>query len=61
MKRSDEYHKRVERSDEDNAYVGKCPDLVTGIHGEARAFNEPLSCLGNDGGGAVGCGTLCPS
>ena len=30
----DRYHKWVEWSDEDQVYVGKCPDLITGIHGE---------------------------
>ena len=34
MKKSDQYHKWVEWSSEDQAYVGKCPDLITGIHGE---------------------------
>jgi predicted RNase H-like HicB family nuclease len=33
MRPIDRYHKWVEWSDEDEAYVGKCPDLVTGIHG----------------------------
>jgi len=32
-KRSDQYHKWVEWSDEDGVYVGKGPDLITGIHG----------------------------
>jgi hypothetical protein len=34
MKTSDQYHKWVEWSEEDNAYVGRCPDLITGIHGD---------------------------
>jgi predicted RNase H-like HicB family nuclease len=34
MKQSDRYHKWVEWSDEDRTYVGKCPDLITGIHGD---------------------------
>lgn len=34
MKTSDRYHKRVEWSDEDQTYLGRCPDLITGIHGE---------------------------
>lgn len=33
MKESDKYHKWVEWSEEDQAYLGKCPDLITGIHG----------------------------
>jgi hypothetical protein len=34
MKTSDQYHKWVEWSEEDQVYIGKCPDLVTGIHGD---------------------------
>jgi hypothetical protein len=34
MKASDQYHQGVEWSDEDQIYIGKCPDLITGIHGE---------------------------
>lgn len=34
MKTSDKYHKWVEWSEEDQAYLGKCPDLITGIHGD---------------------------
>jgi len=34
MKATDQYHKWVEWSEEDRAYVGKCPDLITGIHGD---------------------------
>lgn len=34
MKTSDQYHKWVEWSQEDQTYVGKCPDLITGIHGD---------------------------
>ncbi|MCD4763364.1 MAG: hypothetical protein K8R28_04985 [Desulfobacterales bacterium] len=33
MKISDKYHKWVEWSEEDQVYIGKCPDLITGIHG----------------------------
>ncbi len=33
MKTSDQYHKWVEWSEEDQVYVGLCPDLITGIHG----------------------------
>lgn len=33
MKLSDRYLKWVEWSDEDQVYVGKCPDLITGVHG----------------------------
>lgn len=33
---------RVERSEEDQTYIGKCPDLITGIHGEnpVRLYSE---------------------
>ena len=34
MKTSDQYHKWVEWSEEDHVYIGKCPDLITGIHGD---------------------------
>jgi predicted RNase H-like HicB family nuclease len=34
MKTADQYHKWVEWSDEDQTYLGKCPDLITGIHGD---------------------------
>ena len=34
MKTVDQYHRWVEWSEEDQVYVGKCPDLITGIHGE---------------------------
>ena len=34
MKASDQYHKWVEWSVEDQVYIGKCPDLITGIHGD---------------------------
>ena len=34
MKTIDRYHKWVEWSEEDQVYVGKCPDLITGIHGD---------------------------
>lgn len=31
----DRYHKWVEWSDDGQVYIGKCPDLITGIHGDA--------------------------
>lgn len=37
MKTSDNYHKWIEWNDEDQVYIGKCPDLITGIHG-----NDPI-------------------
>jgi hypothetical protein len=42
MKPSDRYHKWVQWSDEDQAYLGLCPDLITGIHGHdpAKLYRE---------------------
>ena len=42
MKASDQYHKWVEWSDEDQTYIGKCPDVITGIHGDdpVRLYSE---------------------
>ena len=42
MKTSDRYHKWVEWSEEDGAYIGRCPDLITGIHGDdpVRVYRE---------------------
>lgn len=34
MKAIDHYHKWVEWSEADHVYIGKCPDLITGIHGD---------------------------
>jgi len=34
MRSADRYLKWLEWSDEDRTYLGKCPDLITGIHGE---------------------------
>ena len=34
MKKSDQYHKWVEWSEEDQIYIGKCPDVIAGIHSE---------------------------
>lgn len=34
MRTSDNDHKWVEWSEEDQVYIGKCPDLITGIHGD---------------------------
>ena len=34
MQMHDRYHKWVEWSDEDQVYIGKCPDVITGIHGD---------------------------
>jgi predicted RNase H-like HicB family nuclease len=42
MKTSDQYHKWIEWSDEDHIYIGKCPDVMTGIHGDdpVRLYSE---------------------
>lgn len=42
MKTSDKYHKWVEWSEEDQTYLGKCPDLITGIHGD-----DPIQLYGD--------------
>ncbi len=34
MKPADLYHRWVEWSEEDQVYLGRCPDLITGIHGQ---------------------------
>lgn len=34
MTPADRYHKWIEWSEEDGVYLGKCPDLITGIHGD---------------------------
>lgn len=34
MRASDPYQKWVEWSEEDQTYIGKCPDIITGIHGD---------------------------
>ena len=34
MKAIDHYHKWIEWSEENQTYIGKCPDLITGIHGD---------------------------
>ena len=41
MRASDRYHKWVEWSEQDHVYIGKCPDLITGIHG-----NDPVHLFG---------------
>ena len=42
MKISDRYHKWVEWSEEYQVYIGKCPDLIAGIHGD-----DPMSLYGD--------------
>ena len=41
MKDLDRYHKWIEWNEEDQVYIGKCPDLITGIHGD-----DPVSLYG---------------
>ena len=38
MKLADQYLKWVEWSDEDGTYIGRCPDLISGIDGD-----DPIS------------------
>ncbi|MDE0007049.1 MAG: pilus assembly protein HicB [Gammaproteobacteria bacterium] len=42
MRPSDRYHKWIEWSDQDGAYLGRCPDVITGIHGSdpVRLYDE---------------------
>lgn len=41
MKDCDKYHKWVDWSEEDQVYIGQCPDLITGIHGD-----DPIALYG---------------
>lgn len=41
MKEGDWYHKWIEWNNEDKVYLGKCPDLITGIHG-----SDPVALYG---------------
>ena len=34
MRPSHRYHKWIEWSDDDLTYLGRCPDVITGIHGD---------------------------
>lgn len=34
MRKADRYHKWVEWNEEDQVYIGRCPDVITGIHGD---------------------------
>lgn len=47
MNEIEKYHKWVEWSDEDQVYLGKCPDLITGIHGDdpVALYGELLEVL----------------
>lgn len=48
MKVIDQYHKWVEWSEEDQVYIGKCPDLITGIHGDdpVQVYRELCEVVG---------------
>ena len=39
---SDRYHKWIEWSERDDTYLGRCPDVITGIHGSdpIRLYDE---------------------
>ena len=45
MKDLDRYHKWVEWNEDDQVYIGKCPDLITGIHGEDPIILYGELCL----------------
>ena len=42
MRPSDRYHKWIEWSERDDTYLGRCPDVITGIHGSdpIRLYDE---------------------
>ena len=42
MRPSDRYHKWIEWSDRDGVHLGRCPDVITGIHGSdpVRLYGE---------------------
>ena len=42
MRPSDRYHKWIEWSEDDEVYLGRCPDVITGIHGDdpIRLYDE---------------------
>ena len=59
MRPSDRYHKWIEWSDDDGAYLGRCPDVITGIHGPdpillyadlCDVVDEVLAALERSGG-----------
>ncbi len=60
MRPSDQYHKWIEWSDEDGVYLGRCPDVITGIHGSdpitlykelCQVVDEVLTALQTSGRG----------
>ena len=48
MKKADQYHKWIEWSEEDQTYIGRCPDLITGIHGDDPVRVYAVLCLAVD-------------
>ena len=42
MREIDQYHKWVEWDSNDHVYIGMCPDLITGIHGDdpVKVYSE---------------------
>lgn len=44
MKASDQFHKWVAWSAEDQTYIGKCPDLIADIHGDDPVQLYPELC-----------------
>jgi predicted RNase H-like HicB family nuclease len=66
MKAIDRYHKWVEWSEEDQVYIGRCPDVITGIHGDdpvqvyrelCEVVDEVLEHLESAGRGLPPCRT----
>ncbi len=47
MKEAEKYHKWVEWSEDDKVYLGMCPDLITGIHGDnaQEVFEDLLQTI----------------
>ncbi len=47
MTKGDRYHKWIEWSEEEQVYIGKCPDLITGIHGDdpVHLYSELLEVV----------------
>ena len=44
MKKSDQYHKWAEWSEEDQVYIGKCPDVLplAGVESARKALDPTL-------------------
>lgn len=50
MKAGERYHKWVKWSEEDQVYIGYCPDLFTPIHGddEVQVFADLIECVNEE-------------